>query len=48
MLGQTKYPYHYFNHELPNLFPEMYLLIADTAGQADDWTERRQLAEYFR
>ncbi|KAI0230590.1 hypothetical protein LSAT2_019084 [Lamellibrachia satsuma] len=47
-LGYTKYPYAYFDKELPELFPEVYFIIRNTAGQQDDWTQRDNLKEYFK
>ncbi|KAI0240460.1 hypothetical protein LSAT2_008802 [Lamellibrachia satsuma] len=47
ILGNTRYPYAYFDQELPELFPEVYFIIRDTAGQSDDWTQRNELKKYF-
>ncbi|KAI0230589.1 putative serine/threonine-protein kinase irlD [Lamellibrachia satsuma] len=45
-LGNTRYPYAYFDKELPELFPEVYFIIRDTARQPD-WTKRPKLKDYF-
>ena len=47
ILGNTRYPYAYFNAEFPELFSKLYLLIKDTAGSGDDWTKREMLEMYF-
>ncbi|KAK2179146.1 hypothetical protein NP493_509g00013 [Ridgeia piscesae] len=45
ILGNTRYPYAYFNAELPDLFPEMYFIIRSTAGTGDDWVQRNGTEE---
>ncbi|KAI0226069.1 hypothetical protein LSAT2_023225 [Lamellibrachia satsuma] len=48
ILGNTRYPYAYFDQELPKLFPTVYFIIRNTAGQPDDWTQRDELKKFFK
>ncbi|KAI0235862.1 Serine/threonine-protein kinase/endoribonuclease IRE2 [Lamellibrachia satsuma] len=48
ILGNTRYPYAYFDQELPMLFPTVYFIIRNTAGQPDDWTQRDELKKFFK
>lgn len=48
ILGQTRYPYAYFNAAFPELFSEIYLIIKNTAGTGDDWVHREMLKTFFR
>ncbi|KAK2155281.1 hypothetical protein NP493_2093g00009 [Ridgeia piscesae] len=47
MLGNTCYPYTFFDKELPGLFLNIYTVIKESATTEDDWTKRETLMDFF-